>query len=294
MIGGKTIQTYEHRRPRPMQHETVHADLHAHTCYSDGTLPPAVLVERAAERGVQVLAITDHDTTDGLEDARETDQEWEIRLVPGVELSVEAKDRPVHVLGYGFDPTHPAIEDYLSALTQQRQARFNRMVQCLSDSGVQIASHVVDRHVEQSSAPGRPHLARVLIDEGHVDSYQAAFDEYLGRDRPAYVPAPACPAGEAIEALHAAGGVAVVAHPGQWMPGSVLRFLRDQGLDGIECMVPSHPDYLVDYYQNICRSHSLLITGGSDYHGNPDAEETDLGTVGLTPAQWERFRAAIA
>lgn len=277
-----------------MQRETVHADLHTHTHCSDGILPPEVLVERAAEQGVQVLAITDHDTVEGLGTAEEATQESGIRLVPGVELSVEANDRPVHMLGYGFDPTHSAIEDYLSAFTRRRQARFDRMVQCLSNLGVQVASHVVDRHVEHSSAPGRPHLARALVDGGHVDSYQAAFDEYLGRDQPAYVPAPACPSGEAIEALHAAGGVAVVAHPGQWMPGRILRFLRDQGIDGIECKAPSHPDYLVDYYESICRSHSLLVAGGSDYHGNSDVETVDLGSMGLTRAQWERFRAAIA
>ena len=267
----------------------VYADLHTHTHCSDGTLAPDALVQRAAERDVQVLAVTDHDTTAGLETARTAASLQGIRLVNGVELSVEVDGRPIHLLGYGFDPRHAALADYLSAFTRRRRERLDQMIQRLSEDGVDVSTEGVDRQVGTSAAPGRPHLARALVDGGHVGSYEAAFEQYLGPDQPAYVPAPTQPAAEAIDVLHAAGGVAVVAHPGQWMPGMVLKALRDRGLDGIECIFPSHPDYLIDYYQDICRSHDLLVTGGSDYHGGTDPEETDLGTVGLTQAQWERF-----
>ncbi len=273
-----------------MARETAYADLHTHTHCSDGTLAPDALVQRAAERGVQVLAVTDHDTTAGLEATRTAAELHGIRLVNGVELSVEVDDRTIHLLGYGFDPGHPALTDYLSAFTRRRRERLDQMIRRLSESGVEVSSETVERKIGTSAAPGRPHLARALVDEGHVDSYEAAFEQYLGTDQPAYVSAPTQPAAEAIEVLHAAGGVAVVAHPGQWMPGSILKTLREQGLDGIECVFPSHPDYLVDYYQTLCRSHDLVVTGGSDYHGGTDPEETDLGTVGLTQAQWERFR----
>ena len=275
-----------------MRDETVYADLHTHTHCSDGTLAPAALVRRAAERGVRALAVTDHDTMAGLEAARTAAEEHGIQFVNGVELSVEVDDHSVHLLGYGFDSEHPALTDYLSAFSRRRRERLDAMIARLAENGVEVSTTAVDRQVGTSAAPGRPHLARALAEEGHVDSYLAAFDEYLDTDQPAYIPAPTQPAAEAIEVLHGAGGVAVLAHPGQWTPGRVLTALRDRGLDGIECVSPSHPDYLVDYYQNICRTHDLLETGGSDYHG--DSEETDmhLGTLGLTEEQWERFRAS--
>jgi predicted metal-dependent phosphoesterase TrpH len=275
-----------------MPDETVYADLHTHTHCSDGAIAPGALVERAAERGAQVLAVTDHDTTTGLEPARAAAQGHALRLVNGVELSVEADGRSIHLLGYGFDPGHSALTDYLSTFSRRRQERLDRMIQRLSETGVEVSPGVVEQHAAASAAPGRPHLARTLVEEGHVETYRAAFEQYLGREQPAYVPAPTQPAAEAIGALHAAGGVAVLAHPGQWMPGSVLKTLRDQGLDGIECIVPSHPDYLVDYYRKICRARDLLVTGGSDYHGGSEGEDTHLGTVGLTKKQWERFRDA--
>ncbi|MFB6273027.1 MAG: PHP domain-containing protein [Salinibacter sp.] len=273
-----------------MPDETIYADLHTHTHCSDGRLAPSTLVQRAAERGVEVLAVTDHDTTEGLEAARTAAEDCGVRLVNGVELSVEVDERSVHLLGYGFDPGHPALTDYLSAFSRRRRERLDWMIRRLSESGVDVSTEAVARQVETSAAPGRPHLARAMVAEGHVDDYKAAFEQYLGTDQPAYVPAPTQPAAAAIDALHTADGVAVLAHPGQWTPGTVLRTLREQGLDGIECFFPSHPDYLVDYYKSICRSHDLLVTGGSDTHGRTNAEERPLGAVGLTKAQWERFR----
>jgi len=275
-----------------MRDETVYADLHTHTHCSDGTLAPEALVRRAVERGVKVLAVTDHDTIAGLKEARAAARSHGLQFVNGVELSVEVDGRSVHLLGYGFDPEHPALTDYLSAFSRRRRDRLNEMIDRLAESGVEVSTDAVDGQVGTSAAPGRPHLARALAEEGHVESYQAAFDQYLDVEKPAYVPAPTQPAAAAIEALHAAGGVAVLAHPGQWTSSGVLKMLRERGLDGIECVFPSHPDYLVDYYQNICRSHDLLVTGGSDYHGRPDAEEVQLGEVGLTKSQWERFRAS--
>jgi len=275
-----------------MDDEMVHADLHTHTQCSDGILTPDALVQRALNCGIQVLAVTDHDTTAGLEEALGAADDRDIQLVNGVELSSKVDGHPVHLLGYGFNPKHPSLTDYLSAFTSRRRTRLQRMVRMLANEGVDVSSEALDRHVGTSAAPGRPHLARALVEEGHVDSYRDAFEQYLGRDRAAYVPAPTRGAGEAIEMLHTAGGVAVLAHPGQWLPGHVLRTLRDHKLDGIECYTPGHPDYLVDYYRKICRSHDLLVTGGSDYHGEPDANESDLGDVGLTHTQWERFRDA--
>ncbi|PSQ82026.1 MAG: phosphoesterase [Bacteroidetes bacterium QS_1_63_11] len=275
-----------------MPNEPAYADLHTHTHCSDGTLAPDVLVQQAAERGVQVLAVTDHDTTAGLDSAREAESEHDIQLVDGVELSVEVEGQSVHLLGYGFDPTHEALTDYLAAFSQRRRERLDQMIQRLAETGIQVEAEQVQHHVGTSSAPGRPHLARALVDGGHVDSYRAAFEQYLGTDQPRYVPAPTHPAAEAIEVLHTAGGVAVLAHPGQWTSGETLRRLCEWGLDGIECQFPSHPEYLVDYYRTICRSRDLLATGGSDFHGGAGRDDETLGTVGLKKASWERFRDA--
>lgn len=270
----------------------VYADLHTHTHRSDGWLAPEALVERAAEMEIRVLAVTDHDTVEALPAVAAAAESHGLQFVSGVELSVEVDGHAVHLLGYGFDPEHPALTDYLSSFANQRRARLQRMVRRLAQQGVEVSSETVERYVQTSAAPGRPHLARALVQEGHVENYRAAFEQYLGTDRPAYVPAPARPASEAIETLQTAGGVAVMAHPGQWMPGRVLRALRTQGIDGIECYTPSHPDYLVDYYRKICRANDLLVTGGSDYHGGADANVSDLGAVGLTRGRWERFRDA--
>ena len=275
-----------------MPNEPVHADLHTHTHCSDGMLSPAALVRRAADRGVQVLAVTDHDTTAGLEDAHEAAHDHGIQLVNGVELSVEVDGESVHLLGYGFDPTHEALTDYLAAFSERRRERLDQMIQRLAETGIRVEAELVKHHVGGSAAPGRPHLARALVDGGHVDGYQAAFEQYLGTDQPGYVPAPTQPAAEAIEALHAAGGVAVLAHPGQWTSGETLRRLCEWGLDGIECRFPSHPEYLVDYYRKTCRSRDLLATGGSDFHGGADHDDEAPGAVGLEKASWERFRDA--
>ncbi|MFB6278177.1 MAG: PHP domain-containing protein [Salinibacter sp.] len=270
----------------------AYADLHTHTHCSDGVLAPDALVQRAAERGVQVLAVTDHDTTAGLEDAHAAARDHGIHLVNGVELSVEVDAQSIHLLGYGFDPTHEAMTDYLAAFSRRRRERLDQMIHRLAETGIQVEAERVEHHVEASVAPGRPHLARALVDGGHVDGYQAAFEQYLGRDQPGYVPAPTQPAAEAIEALHAAGGVAVLAHPGQWTSSETLRRLCEWGLDGVECRSPSHPEYLVDYYRKTCRSRNLLATGGSDFHGGTDRDDEAPGAVGLGEASWERFRDA--
>lgn len=275
-----------------MHNELVYADLHTHTHCSDGVLAPDALVQRAVERGVAVLAVTDHDTTAGLDDAREAAGDHGLALVNGVELSVGVDGQSVHLLGYGFDPEHEAMTNYLAAFSRRRRERLDQMIQRLAETGIQVEAERVEHHLGTSSAPGRPHLARALVEGGHVDGYRAAFEQYLGTDQPGYVPAPTQSAAEAIDVLHAAGGMAVLAHPGQWMSGEILRVLCDRGLDGIECQFPSHPEYLVDYYRKICRSRNLLATGGSDFHGGADRDDEVLGAVGLEKAQWERFRDA--
>lgn len=266
---------------------TVHADLHTHSHCSDGVLSPTQLVERAAEAGIRVLALTDHDTISGLAEAIEAAERTSVDIVTGVELSVSVEDVVVHLLGYGFEPTAPEVVEYLQAFSGRRRRRMEAMISQLQDLGVDIELGDVDAEADHCTALGRPHLARALVDRGHVDDVQAAFDRYIGNEQPAYVPVPGFPAERAIQMIHDAGGWTSVAHPGQWMSGRTLRALREAGVDGIEVTCPSHPPYLESYYRSMCRSYDLAETGGSDFHRPPTDRDVRLGRLGLDRTAWE-------
>lgn len=269
---------------------TVVADLHSHTHYSDGALSPDELVRKMHGRGIQVLAVTDHDTIDGLEEAAAAASDAGIELIPGVELTVTVSDDVVHLLGYGFDPAHVGLRDYLQMFTEGRRQRMEQMVAALGGVGVNIEVDDVESNAQQSSAIGRPHLAQALVDAGYVDNVNEAFDAYIGDGDVGFVPAPGRPAEEGIRAVHEAGGFVSIAHPGQWMSSTVLRRLDRRGVDAIECRCPSHPPYLVDYYQTRCQARSLWVTGGSDYHGTSEHHDERIGQVGLSAREWSMLQ----
>jgi len=264
----------------------AYADLHTHSHCSDGVLSPSELVERAEGAGIRVLALTDHDTISGLEEAIQAAERTSVEIVTGVELSVSVEGEGVHLLGYGFDPTASQVVDYLRAFSGRRRQRMEAMVSRLQELGLGVEMGDVLAEANQCTALGRPHLARALVAGGHVGDVQAAFDRYIGNDQPAYVPVPGRPVEQAIQAIHDAGGWTSVAHPGQWMPGRILRSLRKAGVDGIEVTCPSHPPYLESYYRSICRSHDLVETGGSDFHRPPTDWEDRLGRLGLDRMAW--------
>lgn len=272
---------------------TVIADLHSHTHYSDGELSPADLVQKMAENGIEVLSVTDHDTIDGLEEAAAAAKNVGMELVPGVELTVTVGEDVVHLLGYGFDPAHGGLQDYLRAFSDERYKRMERMVSRLREEGVEVSMEDVEAQAERSSAIGRPHLAQALVKGGYVDAVNDAFEDYIGDGEVGYVPAPGRPAEEGIRAIHDAGGMVSIAHPGQWMSSTLLRRLDRRGVDAIECRCPSHPPYLVDYYQTRCRSKGLGVTGGSDYHGTSARHEDRIGSVGLSVREWEALEGLL-
>lgn len=267
-------------------------DLHTHTCYSDGKLTPAALLEKADDAGLRVLALTDHDTLAGWDAAQEV-ASMPVDLVPGVELSVTAGDREVHLLGYGFDPAHGGLRDHLERFTRVRRERARKMVEKLNAAGVSITMDAVQRAAAGADALGRPHVAAALIEAGHTASYDAAFEQYLGNDGPAFVAKPQFAAADALGLLHDAGGIGVLAHPGHWTSGRTLHLLRRAGLDGLEVWHPSHDASLVSYYQHLARDFDLVSTGGSDYHGLGPDDEAHFGTYGLTWTEWKRVRAVI-
>lgn len=273
---------------------STYADLHSHTRCSDGTRAPADLVAHAAERGIRVLAVTDHDTVAGLADAQSAADRHGVRLVSGVELSVSVDGDEVHLLGYGFDPSHAALRSHLDAFVEARAERVRQIVQRLRETGVALTMDAVHDQAPHGHALGRPHVAHAMVAAGHVASVDAAFDRYLSPGQPAFVAKPPVPASDALDLLHDAGGIGVLAHPGHWTPSARLRALVDAGLDGIEVVHPSHDASLEAYYRRWARTCGLLPTGGSDYHGHRDGDEARFGRVGLDREHYEQFAEALA
>jgi predicted metal-dependent phosphoesterase TrpH len=269
------------------------ADLHMHTTASDGTLAPAALVARVAAAGVEAFAITDHDTVAALPEARRAAAAHGLTLVTGVELSVTAGEREMHLLAYGFDPDHVGLRAHLDAFLDARVARAEAMTEKLAALGLTVPMEDV-RQAAGGGAIGRPHVAAALVRRGYVHTPQAAFDRYIGRGQPAFVAKPDVPARRALDLVHAAGGLGVLAHPGHATGGWMLKQLVDDGLDGLEVFHPAHDAMLRDYYARMAHAFDLVMTGGSDFHARPpEAERDRLGRIGLTAAHWERLRPLV-
>lgn len=277
-----------------MQETKAFADLHTHTTCSDGVLSPAALVEKAADRGLRVLSVTDHDTVEGQSAARRTAEEYDLTYVAGVELSVTVGDREVHLLAYDLDPSHRGLRDHLEYMAKGRQERARRMIDLLREEGVDVYDEELAAAISSNASVGRPHVASALVRGGYVETTRQAFEQYLARDRPAFIEKPEAPANEILEIVHAAAGVGVLAHPGHWIPSECIRELVDAGLDGIEIRHPSHDRSLQQYYHQLARGYGLLQTGGSDYHGWMDEDDEHLGRVGLSRRQWERFWEGVS
>jgi len=281
-------------RRNATQHDEVHADLHTHTSCSDGVLSPTALVEQAAERDVQVVSITDHDTVEGLAAGADAARARGLRFVAGIELSATLGNEEVHLLAYGFDPAHAGMQRHLEAMQEARRDRAWAIIERLRERGIEVEDDRLRSDIGSVHAVGRPHVAAALVRTGHVDTSRQAFEQYLGEGKPGYVAKPTFAASDALALIHDAGGVGVLAHPGHWTSGRQVRRLVEKGLDGLETHHPAHDASLQSYYTRLARGHDVLTTGGSDYHGRSDDEEKHFGTVGMRREQWERFRAALA
>jgi len=253
-------------------------DLHLHSTASDGSYPPETVVALAEENGVGTMALTDHDSLDGLPPAEERAKSAGIRLLPGVELSVSEEGFDVHLLAYGFDPEDKALVAAIAKYRRSRRDRAGKILSRLKGLGIRIQLEQVES-IAQGGALGRPHVAEALMQNGHVDTFHEAFQRFLGHHAPAYVPKDTVTLEEAVRVVREAGGVTVLAHPGtlnrdHWIPKWAAR-----GLDGIEVWHSKHSAGDVARYQALARVHGLLMTGGSDYHG----ERTPDVTIGSVP-----------
>jgi 3',5'-nucleoside bisphosphate phosphatase len=258
-------------------------ELHCHTTHSDGTLTPAQLVEAAIASGVQVLAITDHDTVSGWDEAFATANQRQIEIVPGLELSTVWNERSLHILG--FYPDRDKLEPPLQERLAGRQRRADLMLSKLADLGyaVEVAQP------QDNAAIGRPHIAAALVKAGYVQSSQEAFDRWLGDDKPAYVEYEKFSAIDGIQLLRSCGAVPVWAHPFLFRGGTVETVLPElvaAGLMGLEVYHLSHSPSQCRTLENLCQHYGLLMTGGSDYHGlksgEPDDRHTQLNQLHLS------------
>ena len=252
-------------------------DLHTHTTASDGTLSPSELVRAAARRGVRVLAVTDHDSTDGLRDAlAEAEQHRPLTIVPGLEINCDVPGAEVHVLGYLVDHEAAWFQDFLREQRAERVARVHRIAARLAELGLPIDPAEVFAIVKEGAA-GRPHVAQVMVQRGYVKSVREAFDRYLHVNGPANVPRKRLTPAEAVRIIRRARGVPVFAHPGLADRDALIPELVEAGLMGIEAIYAEHSAAQTAHYQDLCRRHGLIATGGSDYHGERSGRTNPLG-----------------
>ncbi len=270
-------------------------DLHAHTTASDGTLSPRELVSAAARRGVRVLAVTDHDSTDGLRDAfDEAAKHPPLTIVPGLEINCDAPGAAgaeVHVLGYYVDHEAGWFQDFLREQRVERVARVHRIVARLAELGMPIDAAEVFAIVKEGSA-GRPHVAQVMVQRGYVRSVREAFDRYLHANGPANVPRKRLTPAEAVRIIRRAHGVPVFAHPGLADRDALIPELVEAGLMGIEAIYAEHSAAQTAHYKDLCRAHGLVATGGSDYHGERSGRTNPLGHPPVPMSVWEELKAA--
>lgn len=247
-------------------------DLHLHTTASDGAKGPSEIVNYAKSKGLQAIAITDHDTIEGLEEAVAEGQQIGFEVIPGIEISAEHSPGSMHLLGYFLDIHHPLLNERLQYLQKARAERNPKIVENLNRLGVKISYDEVIR-ASGGGQVGRPHFAQVLMEKGYVRTFQEAFDRFLKKGAPAYVDKVRFTSAEAIHFIREAGGVAVVAHPNTLgVNGSkalevlLLQLIRE-GLQGIEVYYPEHSPSETAQYKFTAEKHGLVITGGTDYHG---------------------------
>ena len=266
-------------------------------------MSPRRLVETARGKGVTTLALTDHDTTGGLEEALEAGGACGIDVIPGVEINTDVGEHEVHILGYWVDYARPSLQCFLQRMRDGRLRRAEEMVRKLRTLGAPIEWPRVSE-IAAGASIGRPHIARALVEAGLVGSTREAFERFIGRHGPAYVPRLKLAPEEAVVVIAQHDGVPVLAHPGWAASGPVIQQLPHliaHGLAGIEVYYPDHSPEMVAEYRRLAEQHGLVATGGTDYHGGGLATRVPLGSVPVPPdvvpslrARWEALRSARA
>ncbi len=243
-------------------------DLHTHTNYSDGTFTPDKLIQLAIEKELDGIAITDHDSVDALIYIEKNDINLgNLKLIPGIEFSTIHQDEEVHILGYFIDIHNENLKNISKELISSRIKRGERMIDQLQKLGLKINIEEV-RELSSDNYIGRPHIARVLVKKGYSTSVTDAFDKYLNRHCPGYVERFKLEIPSTINLIKNAGGIPVLAHPGVLKDMTIINYCIESGIEGIECYHPKHDKTMTRKLIAIANKSSLIITGGSDFHGD--------------------------
>jgi len=270
----------------------VNVDLHVHTTFSDGRLTPAEIVSLAVKQGLKAIAITDHDTVDGIVPAlRAAEQFPQLTVIPGIEINTDTDNGEVHVLGYFIDYTDKKLITELDSIRNGRQYRARHMLDKLRHLNRPLQWENVERIA--SGAPiCRPHIARAMIDAGYIKSIKEAFDTYIGYDCPAYVERKKLFPDEAVQLILNAHGLPVLAHPADIENlDELLSRLKKSGLAGIEVYYKNYTRAIIQKLLNLSHKYSLTATGGTDYHGFGDVQEIMLGKTRVPYQCLQKLRA---
>lgn len=267
-------------------------DLHLHTTASDGAFSPSELVARARAARLSVIAVTDHDTTAGACAARGPALDSGLELVPGIEISAVADGRDVHMLGYFIDPESPALAAFLDRQRAERRRRVAAIGDRLAALGCGVDVAAILDSAGDGRTIGRPQLADALVRAGCVADRDEAFSRYLGFSAPAFVPRRGAEPAEVIGVVHEAGGLVSMAHPGVTRRDDLIAPLVARGLDAIEVRHSDHDEATEARYRAMAADLGILVTGGSDYHGETGRRAASLGSVVMPPADFEALRRA--
>ena len=267
------------------------ADLHIHTFYSDSTDSPEEVVKSALQEKLSCIAITDHDTLEGIKPTQVAAQNSDLEVLSGVELSAEIEKKDIHILGYLVDDGSRVLSNRLKEIQNLRLNRIKKMIELLKSLGVDNIRYEEVCQLTQSDSVGRPHLARVLLQKGWVKTIKEAFDKYLAEGAPAYVPKFKMTPLDAIELIRKSGGIPVLAHPMMNNRDEIIPSLVEAGLLGIEVYYPNCSETVIKYYEEIAKKHNLITTGGSDAHGR-SKENTFIGKKRISYEIVEQLKQA--
>jgi len=266
----------------------VKIDLHLHTNYSDGRLDPGDLLSLCRKHNYNVISITDHDNIEAYLSVKDIAPKYGLTLIPGVELSSNYEDSEVHILAYYYDDEHPNLLSLFDYINENRIDRAKKIVLKLADLGLDIDIDSLLAETERSGIIGRMHIARALVAQKYCSSIKEAFDKYLHDKSPAYEQKVTLPAEKTIEMIHSAGGISVLAHPHKLDNISIIMGLIDMGIKGLEVHCPKSSNYAINLFTQIANENNLLITGGSDFHGEQE-EIQDFGKFSIPVMIWEEF-----
>lgn len=254
------------------------ADLHIHTTASDGKYSPEEVVALAAKAGLKIISITDHDTYNGYFKAKAAGSDLGVEVITGIEITADYKGRECHILGYGFDTGNPEFKQFILAQKKRRYQRAKKMLSNLQKSGFDISIDEIFAEYGTTNI-SRNHIAGLMVKKGFSANTQTVFEKWLGNEGPAYFKIEYESAANVIQIIQNTGGIAVLAHPGlSYLPEDIEFFIAN-GINGIECIHPSHNYELQKRYREICLSNGLLETGGSDFHGYKHHDHVNFGTV---------------